>query len=332
MDITEWYLPDDNTIRKELHWEIFKPTRANSLAFLGQEKTERFKNIGKIGRMHQELYAKFEKAENPYWDIYGSVEAVKLTNSVSREQFKKDVKETEKSLHELAYKYKTFPKVVEKNIQKLENRQLPNTVTFPANLGGKDIKESHVNDNNIQDTFWNYYLYKEQTPCFSIPFDIDGPKHEDINKTIDKAHEEAKKVYKYLRKHNCPVKVKFSGGKGFHIEIPRQHLQRYVDSTNYAHYAGNFAQFIAEETGANFDQSIYDTKRIFRAPYSMHTETNLIAVPLTEDQFLDFKLKYASPDYIRSNMNLRQRNEPIITGKANKIIKKFRKSQHGKNL
>ncbi|MFB6182541.1 MAG: hypothetical protein ABEI78_00600, partial [Candidatus Nanohaloarchaea archaeon] len=317
MDIQDWY---QNEKQKDaLHWEIFKYCRPRSIALLGEKKKDRFINIGKFGKFRQELNAKFNQ-DNPYYDFYATVEYLAKTNQTSREEFKEMIDQG-KTHKEIAEKLGTHEKVIEDKHNKLENNKLEKTVKVPANY--KD----------------HFYKYLYDAPGYDLVFDIDGDdainkkkdiSKEEINKEysrkqiIDEAYKEAEKIVDYLEKHNAPYSVRFSGGKGFHISIQREHIKQYIENNNYPHTAGLFAEFIQDKTNAKIDYKIYSKKRIYRVPYTMHTETNLICMPLTKQQFKDFKLKYASPDYIKNNINLKNRGLCTRQGKANKIIKKFR--------
>lgn len=328
MHIKNWYLPDDQKTRDALHWEIFKQIRQRSIAYFGTHQKKRFNNIGNIGVLKKDLEAKIN-SDDPNWDIYATVEYVKGTTQTDRETFKKQIEEG-KSISELADKYGTYNELVKDRKNKLEQNRLGKNISFTAN--------------------YKQHFYKHTyTPCpFDIPFDIDGDEvivHRDniessedktakekvdeqysLEEIVKAAHEEAQKITSFLNKHNTPYTVKFSGGRGFHIRILREDIEDYITSNSYADTASQFKDFIIENTEASqqtIDTSIYGDRQIYRVPYTMHTKTNLVALPLTAQQFNNFQLKYVSPDYIRNNMSLRDRGLCKRTGNANRIIKEF---------
>lgn len=332
MHIEEWYLPEDKTTKDALHYEILKYVNRKSISFFGKDIKDRFNNIGKIGPLKQEIHSRVHN-DNPYWDIYTTVEYVRSTEKTSREEFRQQL-EQGKSIEELATQYGTFESLIEKRKTQLENNQLGKDVIFTA---------------NFRDHF-NKFTY-DSCP-FSLVFDIDGDdviiheenitnedtpeqykspkeyvKNEYTRKEIiDAAYEKTQEITQFLDKQRAPYSVKFSGGRGFHIEIPREKLEDYITTTNYTETSQQFAEFIIDKTDVTedcLDMSVYDSKSIFRVPYTMHTGSGLIAIPLTRQQFKNFELKYASPDYIRKNMSLRDRGLCTRTGKANKIIKQF---------
>lgn len=310
MHIKEWYFPSNKKDRDALHWEMFKYCRTRSIAMLGEEKKDRFINAGKIGPFKKELKGKFSQ-ENPYWGFYASVEHLAKTNQTDRQTFKQHLDEG-MSLEDIADKYGTFEEAVKNKKEELENNKLGKTVYFPANW------KQH----------WYDFIY--DTPGYDLVFDIDGdhllenPEEASKKEIIKAAQEEAAKIVEYFQKKNVPFYVKFSGGRGFHIGIPRERIEDYFDNNDYSQVAGLFAQFVTDKTGAEVDFSIYKDRQIYRVPYSMHQDSNLICMPLTNDQFWNFELKYASPDWIRSNVELRDRGLCTRSGKVNKVIKQFR--------
>jgi len=319
MNIQEWYLPQDKQKRTALQWELFKYCRPRSIAILGTEgKKDRHINIGQIGEFKKEMKAKFNQ-ENPNWDFYASVEHLAKTSQTTREQFKQDLKEG-KSVKELAEEHSTFPQAVENRKEELENNKLDKTVYFPANY--KD--------------HWYDFLY--EAPAYDLVFDIDGdhlidnPEQATRQEIVEAAHKEATKIVDFLRGKNAPYYVKFSGNRGFHIGIPRSYIEEYFDSNDYANTGRLFAQYIEDRTDAHVDFNIYKDRQIYRVPYSMHTESQLICMPLTDKQFYNFDLKYAVPDYIRNNIEIKNRGLQTRKGNINRVIKDFREWQEEEGI
>jgi hypothetical protein len=332
MHITEWYFPQDNKTKDKLHYEILKQVNRKSIAFFGDKVKSRFNNIGKKSNLTKRLGGRFRE-DKPYWDMYATVEYVASTTKTTRKEFKQDL-EQGSSLEELKEKYKTTQNHIEARKEELEKNKLPEEFAFTANF--KDFFNHYTYDTCPFDLVFDIdgddvIIQQEQITQQNIPDKYDSPKQyvkkEYTRKQIiNAAHQTTRKITQYLDKHNAPYSVKFSGGRGFHITIPREKLEDYITTSNYSKTSRQFTEFIisqTELTKQHIDMSVCDSKTIFRVPYTMHTGSNLIAIPLTREQFRNFELKYTSPDYIRENIDLRDRGLCLRTGKANKLISKF---------
>jgi len=80
------------------------------------------------------------------------------------------------------------------------------------------------------------------------------------------------------------VSIYFSGCKGVHLIVPSYILG--VEPTPilnqvYKHMAGSISSFTKYKT---IDLQIYDSKRMFRIPNSIHEKTSLYKIPLTPDE------------------------------------------------
>lgn len=316
--IREWYWGGEHETNQAIHFEILKHTRPKTLDFIGEERGFRMQQAGKIGKLKKILKSKFD-VENPLYDFYCSVEYVQHTSSTDRETFANAL-DSNKSYQELAAKWKTFPPSIENKEERLQSRQLGETVYFPAN----------------HEDYWQNYLY-DGAP-FDLVIDIDGDKLVDNpddmtrEEIVDRAHEEAAKIKSFLDEHNAPYYVSFSGGRGFHLGIQRDHIKQLIDSQSFKATGGQFAKFIEERTGAQMDHEIYTDKRIFRVPYSVHADSGLLCLPLTDDQFENFDLKMAYPPHAKRKLDIRDRGLAERVGRAVHIIEEFDEWKENHNV
>lgn len=322
--IRNWYFDPDGKVDEQIAWEILKHTRSKANSFLGIEKADRHNPIGQIGKLKQEIKGKFHSAESPMWSMFHTVQYVAQTSPVKREEFAEKL-EGNQSYQEIAEDYSTFPKAVEKKHEQLKNRRLNEKIYLPA-----DFKN-----------YWKNYLY-DNVP-FDIVIDIDGDEviaekqgisKEQVEEQLENgelsrediiraSHEEACKIKDFFDSYDVPYGIKFSGGKGFHFVIPRDKIKDYVETHDFRTFSVDFADWIQEETGATFDDGIYTDKRIFRTPYSIHTGTGYVVLPLTDKQFKNFQPKIANPGYVKGKCTIRDRGMAYRSGDAKDLIQDF---------
>ena len=80
------------------------------------------------------------------------------------------------------------------------------------------------------------------------------------------------------------VRVYFSGGKGFHAEIPGTLFGGFEPGTDLHRRLKRAAELLMGDIP--FDGSIYDKLRLWRLPNSAHGSTGLYKVPLTAHEAL----------------------------------------------
>ena len=91
---------------------------------------------------------------------------------------------------------------------------------------------------------------------------------------------------------------KFSGDKGFHFTIPYKYIK--IPHSKYKKFAEDIAKKleIPFVKGYGIDNSTFDKRRICKVAYSLSSKTNLVALPVTDEQLINFKKE----DYSVSNV------------------------------
>lgn len=120
---------------------------------------------------------------------------------------------------------------------------------------------------------------------FDLLIDID-------NEDIMKAYESAKKVKEIFDLYKFPYSLKASGNKGFHFEVEFETFPdelKKMSFTDISIMLKTFAEnFRAINEIPDIDLTVFDLRRINKAPYSVVLPTYNIALPLTDEQFENF--------------------------------------------
>jgi hypothetical protein len=133
---------------------------------------------------------------------------------------------------------------------------------------------------------------------------------------------EAQKLYSYLEKYipTQSLLVYFTGKKGFHIECEALAL-----GINPSNNLPNIFRFIANKLKAKFnfqslDFSVYDARRMWRYPGTIHQDTGLYKNLLTKE------ILFSDMDNIRFYCSQKQNNEvpeQEFNGMANEWYREF---------
>lgn len=168
-----------------------------------------------------------------------------------------------------------------------------------------------IKNSNIIDAYCTAYLYDSKeidkaNLYGSLYLDFDDSKN------LNNAREDAihtlsyfKIVYKIMPEQ---IKIFFSGHKGFHLIIPKEIL-----GIKPCKNLNEIFKSIAEQVN-NFsihktvDLSIYDNRRLFRIPNTIHGETNLYKIMLTPKELLSLSEQEImnlakQPRYLNININ-----------------------------
>lgn len=159
-------------------------------------------------------------------------------------------------------------------------------------------------------------------------FDLDNKDLTDHTKeeeAFEIIREDAKKIIAILEAifyiPQEQLEIYFSGGKGLHILVPYQILG--IHPTGDLHnvfrtIAVDIKKYLTYDT---LDTGIYDKKRLFRLPNSIHGKTGLHKIPLTSTEvrtlsFADIKLLASKPRHIEVD-------KPLYSTRANRMYNKF---------
>lgn len=129
---------------------------------------------------------------------------------------------------------------------------------------------------------------------FDFMFDID-------NEDVELAYTTASKIKADFDERKISYFILFSGKKGFHIRVDYEDFPDWIKKLNYYDTAKLFKEFAENYRNINglpdIDLSIFDIRRIAKAPYSVVYPYYFIALPLSDSQFENFKLKEVSLPY-----------------------------------
>lgn len=117
----------------------------------------------------------------------------------------------------------------------------------------------------------------------SLYFDLDSSD-------LETSYEETKKLYSYFKNFipESSIRVYFTGFKGFHIELEALSLG-ITPSNSLADLFRYIASSIKDELSmSTLDFSVYDNRRMWRLPGSMHQKTGLFKNDISFDQSLIF--------------------------------------------
>lgn len=151
--------------------------------------------------------------------------------------------------------------------------------------------------------------YEQYMSNYSFAIDIDA---EDLKI----AHRGASKVKKLLDKYKLPYSVKFSGGKGFHFLLHYSYFDGRIKAKNKVLLCQKLSKIIMNvcglksiSEGGTFDDSIYDSRRIFRLAYSLQNKngTEYVCLPLDDFQFSNWKLEDMELETIMRRIRLFKR-------------------------
>lgn len=168
-----------------------------------------------------------------------------------------------------------------------------------------------------QSMMWNKEFMRHVT-SLDFGLDFDAPSFNEWRK----AYTACKLIKEDLDMFGVPYTLKFSGGRGFHIVIPFEALPSnllLVDDRDdlrsvsvfvknvaeiMSAYYGEIMQEYAEEFGLKIprlkclDLAVFDYRRLWKADYSWVCETDLIALPLSDEQFNNFSVDIVRPENV----------------------------------
>lgn len=272
-----WYWGGDDDVTTAIHWEIFKAQNGHELAFIGEKARDRFLNMGGFKQYRQEL-AKRTRKMDPRWHVFRSIPYARRTVTIEWDTWV-DLVDAKHSAEEIADHYGVVQDVVEKRIDQYQRNRL--TTGQDLNIPADFTSTEH----------WRRHEY-DQTP-YDLPVDIDGDGTTPLEKMMD-AYQKAKTVKRLFDENNVPYAVKFSGGKGFHFLIDRDTIvESSIETRDYGVVAQDFGEFLADRTGLTYGKEedldqIHNRRKLWRVPYTIHPDTGLVVLPLTDDQFQAF--------------------------------------------
>lgn len=173
-----------------------------------------------------------------------------------------------------------------------------------ANLPNGSFKRNHITTpqkvnefrfkHDNKGVFATAYIYdsKEQTEAniygdFYLDFDYDINDSEDKEAAFDFVRKDVISAVRYLKIiygiQKEDLRLYFSGSKGVHLIVPKEVLGVVPDKTLNMVYR-SMAEDIAKTGVSNLDLRIYDNRRLFRLPNSIHPKTGLYKIPITYEE------------------------------------------------
>lgn len=122
-----------------------------------------------------------------------------------------------------------------------------------------------------------------------VHYDLDAP---DPTLALTDARRIVRRLVDDFDVDAAAIRIFFSGGKGFHIEIPAALFGGFAPSTAAPARIKRLAQaLIAALTVSTFDANVYDKTRLWRVPGTRHGKTGLLKTPLTVAELLSLTLE-----------------------------------------
>lgn len=122
------------------------------------------------------------------------------------------------------------------------------------------------------------------------------------NEDLKLAYSTAFKVKRVLDSKKIPYYLIFSGKKGFHFRVDYEDFPQEMKVIKFPELAQKLKRFAENFRAINnlpdIDTSIFDLRRIAKTPYSVVYPYYLVAMPLTDEKFEDFKLSEMSLPYL----------------------------------
>lgn len=147
---------------------------------------------------------------------------------------------------------------------------------------------------------WTKGGYKEQYSGYDFCVDFDS---EDDG--LGKALADCRRLKKILNEFKIPHSVRFSGSRGFHISVDYKWLPQ-LPEQKIVPFCGELGAMIKAIEGLEtLDDSIFDSRRVFKLPYSFCQ--GKIVLPLDDFQLANFDVSIVSPTYVQKAIQIKGR-------------------------
>lgn len=195
-----------------------------------------------------------------------------------------------------------------------------------------------IKTHSIIDTYCSAYLYDSQEIEKALLYGNLYLDFDDVN-NFENAREDVihtlsffKIVYKIP---NDQVKIYFSGNKGFHLIVPKEVLGIEPDKNLNGIFKVIAEQVKTFSVHKTVDLQIYDNKRLFRIPNSMHGKTMLYKIILTPDELFSLSEKQIKElaKHPRSlNLPLNLSFNPTAHNQYLEAVKTYQKNVEEQNI
>lgn len=168
--------------------------------------------------------------------------------------------------------------------------------------------------NNMMPFSWDVQKRKEQKDVWESKKEIeiigfDFAMDFDANNKAQwkDAYKDAKKIYNLFSKNKIPFSITWSGQRGFHIKIENKYMpsgKAILKPTKYKKFASILK---AKHNLKTLDEGIYHIDRILKLPYSIDSKTNLVVLPLDDNQFTNFQPEICEPNNVLQKIVIKNR-------------------------
>ena len=174
---------------------------------------------------------------------------------------------------------------------------------FTTYLRFPESFRAHAEHNAQQEGSQSVKGYRGVAKADFVPLDYDN--EEDPGRALEDVR---RSVRVWEAKYDLPpkaIRIYFSGGKGFHLELPEQLFGHFQVSKDIAQKLKAAAIKLREDAGS-LDTGIYDPVRLWRTPNTRHSKTRLYKIPVSIEEVFTLTLedirelaKQPRPDFIR---------------------------------
>lgn len=147
-------------------------------------------------------------------------------------------------------------------------------------------------------------LFSKSINGYDFALDIDG-------KDLWDSYADAMKVFVLFKQYGIKFSVQCSGRKGFHFRVPYEEFSDLIGEFDIDKAVlaskGLMLDLVEKLKLKKVDTLIYSSTRYIKCPFSLDARNNRVILPLSDQEFLDFKNnpeKYLSIDYCLSLNNL----------------------------
>jgi len=156
---------------------------------------------------------------------------------------------------------------------------MPNAPMFSHNIKKKKEEQKEFIKSHL-----NYLT------TYDFLFDMDANPEKGY--TIKDAYFETKLLKELLDRKRIPYILTWSGNKGFHLRIPYETFPGWMKELKIKDLVKIFKEFTTNfKQVKNFqliDDTLMDTRRIFKLPYSVVYPEYFVCIPLSDEEFDNF--------------------------------------------
>jgi hypothetical protein len=160
--------------------------------------------------------------------------------------------------------------------------------------------------------------------CVNYDFviDLDAVDFKDAKRDADE-------ICGLYRDLEIPYMIQYSGNKGFHITVADRHTPPMLDKKEAAKDWVNLVDYMCKLR--TFDSTIYETRRILKAPYTIDFKSGepRVVLPLSDRQLSTFKVQDAKISNVLDQCAVKNRGMLEREGSSKAAVKFLKEAQSG---